>query len=203
MWTWKTKDGEVREFVPTGDNPKRCPICGQYFKKGEKACVVVQPIEVRKMHKKFNQNWIVHRREWEAFCEDVNSDEELANKLIKYKTPRVEPFTENEIKHINAFVSACRLYGFFVEYDKAYGKKCQQRGSSIYLEYNVFTDKIDIGHRGKRGLFDSFYERQIIANVYNKMHEILNDGKHDDYSASKTIAGIADEVNKSMKEMGF
>jgi hypothetical protein len=35
------------------------------------------------------------------------------------------------------------------------------------------------------------------------MHEILADGKHDDFSASKTIAGIAAEVNKSMKEMGF
>ena len=40
-----------------------------------------------------------------------SQDEELANKLIKHKTPRVELFTEDELKHINAFVSACRTYG--------------------------------------------------------------------------------------------
>ncbi len=203
MCVWKTKDGEVREFTPLGDNPKRCPICGQYFKKGEKACVVVQPMEVRKMHKKFNQNMLVHYPEWVEFCKDVTTDVELANKLIQHKTPRVAKFSDDEVRRLNAFVSACRTYGFFVEYDKPYGKKCQQRGSSVYLEYNVFTDSIDINHRGKRGLFDSFYERQIVANIYNKMHEILKDGKHDDYSAAKTISGIADEVNKSMKEMGF
>ena len=202
MWVWKTKDGEVREFSPIGST-KRCPICGQYFKKGEKACVVVQPMEVRKMHKKFNQNMMVHYPEWVAFCADVTNDEELANKLIKHKTPRVNSFSEEEVRHINAFTSACRLLGFFVEYDKPYGKKCQQRGTSLYLEYNAFTDKIDVNHRGKRGMFDSIYERQIIANVYNKMHAILNDGKHDDYSATKTIADITAEVNKSMKEMGL
>ena len=74
--------------------------------------------------------------------------------------------------------------------------KCKKCGTSIYVEYNVYADHIDLDYRGKRGMFDGFYTRQIIANIYNKMHEILGDGKYDDYSAAKTIDNIYREVEK-------
>lgn len=202
MWLWRTKDNEVREFANL-TQAKKCPICGQYFKKHEKAAVIVPPMHVRKIHKKLNLNSMVHLDEWIAFVGDTDDGEMLAQKFAKHKTPRVKPFTEEEIARIEAFSKACYHYGFFCEYKKPYGIKIQKRGTSVAVEYNVFTDIIDISHRGKRGLFDSIYERQITTNIYNKMHEILADGKHDDFSASKTIANIAADVNKSMKDMGF
>lgn len=202
MWLWKTKDGDVREFADISGE-KRCPICGQYFKKGEKGAVIVPPMEARKQHKKFNQNYMVHLSEWLNFIANCESEEDVIAKFIKHRTPRIASFTDEEVRRMDAFRQACNAYSFFVEYTKPYGVKRQARGSSVAVEYNVFSDKIDISHRGKRGLFDSFYERQICANIFNKMHEILGDGRHDDYSAVKTISGIADEVNKTMKEIGF
>ena len=61
--------------------------------------------------------------------------------------------------------------------------------------------KISSDFRGKRGLFDGFYQRQIEANVYNKMHEILSDGKHNSYDYKESIQSVVDEVNKTMKEI--
>ena len=76
----------------------------------------------------------------------------------------------------------------------------KQRGTSVYLEYNVYMDTIDLDFRGKRGLFDSFYKKQIIANVYNKMHEYLADGKVDNYSMSAEFEKLNNEVNDIMKQ---
>ena len=76
----------------------------------------------------------------------------------------------------------------------------KQCGSSVYLEYNVYQDVIDLDFRGKRGMFDNFYKRQIIANVYNKMHEYMGDGKVDDYSMSKDFEKLNNHVNEIMKQ---
>jgi hypothetical protein len=50
-------------------------------------------------------------------------------------------------------------------------------------------------------LFDSFYTREIVAKVFNKMHEILGDGRHDDYSAAASIQKVTDEATKIMSEV--
>ena len=47
-------------------------------------------------------------------------------------------------------------------------------------------------------MFDSFYKRQIIANVYNKMHEYMGDGKKDNYSIQAEFKKLNDEVNSIM-----
>lgn len=198
MWVWKDSNGTVREFVPIGHS-KRCPICGQFFKKGEKACVIVPPMEIRIKNKKLSQNLIVHYNEWVEFCNGVSTNEELANKFCKHRIPKQQSFTTEQNNNINAFIKASSEAGFRKEIKKPYGVKMLRVGSSLYLEYNIFTDKIEINHRGKRGLFDSFYEQQIVANVYNKMHEIIGDGKKDNYSCAKEIQKLNQEVNETMK----
>jgi hypothetical protein len=199
MWVWKDSDGTVRQFIPRTDSPKRCPVCGQYFNKGEKGCVIVPPMEIRKSNKKLSQNLIVHYDEWVKFCEGVTSDEELSAKFASHRVPRQKPFTPVQKEKINAFSRACFDYGFRKEFEKPYGVKRQRIGYSLFLEYNVFADTIDIDHRGRRGMFDSLYERQIIANIRNKMNEILGNGEHDDYSCAKEMEKITNEVKKTME----
>ena len=201
MWIWRTVDGTVRKFI-NSSQAIRCPICGQYFKKNEISVTIIPPFKVRG-NKKLNENKMVHLDEWIEFVGDITDDEELADKFIKHRTPRVHPFTDEEQRRIDAFNQACIHYGFHAEYAKPYGVKRQVHGSSVAIEYNVFTDSMDISHRGKRGLFDNIYERQITTNIYNKMHEILADGKHDDFSANKAIAEIANEVQNAMQDMGL
>lgn len=201
MWVWRDSDNKVREFKMFGDDPKKCAICGQYFKKGEKGCAIVPPMEIRTRFPKLKQNLVVHYDEWIKFCDGITNDIELAEKFSRYRRPKKADFTEDEKRRIDAFRSASRSAGFWKETEKPYGLKCQKNGSSLYVEYNVYADSISIDFRGKRGLFDSFYERQITTNIYNKMHEILGDGQHDDYSASKTIEKIYTEARKNVDKM--
>ena len=121
-------------------------------------------------------------------------------KIINHKVPRKKEFTEDEKLRIDCFKKACFICGFKEEFNKPYGIKMKQCGSSVYLEYNVYQDAIDLDFRGKRGLFDNFYKRQIIANVYNKMHEYMGDGKVDDYSMSKDFEKLNNHVNEIMKQ---
>ena len=37
-----------------------------------------------------------------------------------------------------------------------------------------------------------------VSNIYNTMHEILGDGKKDDYSVEKTIASVVKKANEIM-----
>ena len=201
MWVWRTVDGSARTFTK-GHNDKRCPICGQYFQKNESAIAIIPPMSARS-HKKLRQNFMAHQDEWIEFVGDIRDDEELASKFVRHRVPRVHPFTDEEQRRIDAFNQACIYYGFHAEYAKPYGVKRQKHGSSVAIEYNVFGDSIDISHRGKRGLFDGIYKQQIATNIYNKMHEILADGKHDDFSANKAIAEIANEVKTAMQDMGL
>ena len=73
--------------------------------------------------------------------------------------------------------------------------------SSLYLVYNVYQASIDSDYRGNKGLFDSFYTREIIAKVYNRMHEYLGYGLKDNYSMQEDFKKLNDEVNKFMDKM--
>ena len=201
MWVWNYAEGQPREFTPRTDAPKRCPLCGQYFKKGEKAIVIVPPTAVRTLSPKLKQNMMVHRVEWEALANGITTDDEMTNVFLKHKTPRKEPFTREEEAAMSAFVSACHTLGFWGARELPYGRRCNRQGTG-YLEYNVYTDTIDFVSRVRKpGLFDSFYEREIVAKVFNKMHDIMGDGRHDDYSAAASIQKVTDETAKMMSEI--
>ena len=199
MWMWCKNDGEPYHYSPTGTSPRKCPICGQYFKKGEKGCVIVPPMEIRKNYKGLSQNLKVHYSEWVDLCRDVSDDEALAIKFSHRKKIKQKPFTTEESTAIDAFVKACWELGFRKEIKKPYGMKMQKVGTSLCLEYNVFADTITLDRKGKRGLFDGFFERQIVADASNKMHAILGDGKHNDYNYKEEIRQVQEEVQKWLK----
>lgn len=201
MWVWNYDEERPREFTPRSDSPKRCPLCGQYFKKGEKAIVIVPPMEVRGLSPKLRQNMMVHRVEWEQLTNGVTSDEEMTTAFLKHKTPRQKPFTKEEEAAMAAFVSACHTFGFWGARELPYGRRCNRQGTG-YLEYNAYTDTIDFVSRVRKpGLFDSFYAREIVAKVFNKMHDILGDGRHDDYSANNAIQQVTSEANKLVADI--
>ena len=200
MWKWRSND-KVTTVNPKYSEPKRCPICGQYFKKDERACIIIIPNEYKNTHPKFRENLMVHEAEWDALIAGLTTDEEVAEAWKKHKTPRVRPLTEIEQARIDAFTKACFDLGFREVFNKPFGIKCKQRGISVAFTYNVYLDDISLDHRGARGLFDSFYERQLVAKVFNKMHAILGDGKTDNYTAQKSIDEIAARVQKTMEEL--
>ena len=200
MWSFKDKDGNIRSLDGKYCNGQTCFICGQHIKTGEKYAIIIAPIEFRN-HKKLKKNLVAHTEEWNKFSNGIITDMDMNEKILSHKTPRKKPFSEEEQEKIKCFEKACYDYNFKEVYNKSYGLKCKQRGSSCYVEYNVFTNKIEVGFRGKRGLFDSFYERQIIANVYNRMHEYLGDSKRDEYNYKKSIQELNENVEKTLKEI--
>jgi hypothetical protein len=129
------------------------------------------------------------------------NDEDMATAFLKHKTPRKAPFTREEEAAMNAFVSACHTLGFWGARELPYGRRCNRQGTG-YLEYNAYMDSIEfISRVRKPGLFDAFYEREIVAKVFTKMHSILNDGRRDDYSAAQSIQKVTQQVEKSMNEI--
>ena len=100
MWEWKTSDGTIRQFNAS-DNKTKCPICGQYFKKGEKGACIVPPMEIRSKYKKLSQNLIVHLDHWEVFCQGITTETELAEKIqkdLQYVSQTVDSSSSREDK---------------------------------------------------------------------------------------------------------
>lgn len=197
MWECKHKDGTIEKFSKYS-RAERCPLCGQYLRQQEESYIIFPPHNVR-THKKLNRNFLVHCDEWDLFCEGITDDTALASKFIAHKMPRVKPLSNEEQCKLDAFIQACINKGFPIIYRKPYGAHCKRVGSSIYVQYNVFSDKIRIEHRGKRGLFDGFFEREIIAKIYNEMHTILGDEKVDDYNANTAISSVVEQVQRDIR----
>lgn len=200
MWEMQC-EGNPRSFEGRYSNNKRCPICGQFIRKDERFNIVIIPYEYRSQHKKLKDNMMVHVREWAEFCEGITSERELVDKIIAHKTPRAKDFTESEMKKIEAFKKACYDYDFKETFNKPFGIKCKKRGTSVYAEYNVFKDVISVDFRGKRGLFDGFYQRQIETNIFNRMHKYLEDGRKSDYDCNQAIQEVFDKANEMMREI--
>lgn len=193
MWIWRNSKNEIYTFKLF--DSQRCAICGQYFRKGETAIGIVPPRELR-IHKKFALNLSAHHDCWKNFVGDITDDKVLAERYLKHRVPRPRALSEDEAARLDAFERAAYQRGFTQKTKKPFGVRMTRYRSSLYVEYDVHRDSIESGHRGKSGLWDKLYERQIITNVYNTMHEILNDGKHDNYSACEVIRKAQSEVDK-------
>lgn len=200
MWAMRLKDGTIRSMTAKYMDDKKCFLCGQYFKADDKYCIIVIPFKYRSKHKKLKNNLVCHTDEWLEFAKGVNTYDEMAEKIINYKVPHKKAFTEQELFKINCFRKACADYGFREEFEKPFGLKMKKSGSSLYLVYNVYQDSIDLDYRGNKGLFDSFYTREIIAKVYNRMHEYLGDGLKDNYSMQEDLNKLNREVKDIMEK---
>ncbi len=103
------------------------------------------------------------------------------------KKPKKVEITPQQKEMVEQFIQAAWHYGYKdYKYTKD-GAQSKMSGSSDILRYNVHSDMIRYSNRRKRGLFDGMFENQIVANVWNKMHEIRGDGKRNDYSADKVL----------------
>ena len=200
MWEMLDSNKNARRFSAKYSNNHTCGLCGTFFKKDDTFYIIMIPNEYKNKHKRLNRNMYVHCQEWDEINNGVIDDSDLINRIINYKKKK-NILNEEEASRLDAFKSACIDCGFRQEIKKNYGVRMKKAGTSVYLDYNVHLDTIDINSRGRRGLFDSFYDRQIIANIYNKMHKIIGDGKADNYDSNKQIAEMMDKVQNTVKEV--
>ena len=199
MWLLTNRNQDVITFRPKSsvDN-KICAICGQYINREEEYCIVVPPMKFRPLDKKLQLNFAVHKDCYREFIKGVKSDEDLAYKFVNHKKPRKKPFTEEELNRIKIFEEVCREYGFTEVINKPYGLRMKKRGTSITLDYYVYIDTVDLNKRYRPGLLDGFYERELVALVYTKMHNRIGDGKKDDFSADKVINEVIEKTDYIM-----
>lgn len=140
---------------------------------------------------------MVHTDCWNKFCEGVDNDLALATKLKKHRIPSVKPLTEEQKREVEAFEKAAAAYGYWTITKPRNGCiKATKNGTTCSVLYNTYSGVIKYEDRRKSELLKSLFDRQIETNIFNKMHEILGDGKRDDYSALGTIAGVVEETNK-------
>ena len=166
---------------------KACFMCGEHFKKGDTIVLVVPPFEYKKEYKRLGLNAVMHQQEWEDLKTTHNSIEEVFKAMGKSKKPKRVNLTDQQKQMVEQFIKAAWEYWYKdYKYNKD-GAQAKMNGSSDILRYNVHSDRITYSNRRKRGLFDGLFENQIVANVWNRMHELRGDGKRDDYSADKVI----------------
>lgn len=198
---WRYSVGlQMRELKLTGGwQDRKCMLCGRYFNEGDMGVLIVPTSDIRD---RISRNLIVHSEELKKVQVECGSEEELINKLSKWKMPRVRVvYSEKELRIADAFQEASSACGFrdIKEVKNKGIIRCKKFGSSDLVELNIRTGRIRFDTRKKGQLLSGFAERQLIANIRNKMHEILGDGLHDDYDAMKEIAGVFDRVNNMMK----
>ena len=198
MWELRNQEGP-RIFRMTGGliEPRRCKCCGQYMLKGEEYYIVVCNA-IPEARSQGLENLMAHTECWNKFCEGIDNNLVLATKLKKHRIPSARPLTEEQQKGVEAFEKASSSYGYCTISKTRDGCiKAIKNGTTCYILYNPYSGIIKYGDRKKNELLKTLLDRQIETNIYNKMHEILGDGKHDDYSALGTIAGVIEEIKKT------
>ncbi len=197
MWEHRNQEGP-RTFHITGGliEPKRCKCCGQYMLKGEEYYIIVCNA-IPEARAQSLENLIVHTKCWDKFCDGIEDNLVLATKLKKYRMPSAKPFTEEQKRDVEAFKKAAAAYGYWSSSKTRNGCiKAVKNGTTCSVLFNPYSGVIKYEDRRKNELLKSLFDRQIETNIFNKMHEFLGDGKHDDYSALGTIAGVIEETNK-------
>ena len=196
---WELGGNEPRVIKITSCEAKRCPICGQYLLKNDD-CYVVVCNAITEARNLGLQNVMPHTACWGAFCQNISSDETLAQKLKKHRMPKAKPLSEEQTRCVKAFVYAASRCGFHDSSNtRDNGIRASKRGTSASVVYNPYTKTITYHDKRKEFLFKSLVDREVVAEVYNEMHKFLGDDKRDDFSALKSIAGIIREANKAIE----
>lgn len=183
---------------------KICYLCGKHIKENDDIALIVLPSDIRfnSGYKKMEDNQVVHLDEIEEFIKDKSSIKEVADALEKHKVKK-EILTEKEKEKMKIFVDAAYDLGYHSSTTKSNGiVVCKKNGTSDKVMYNVYTDIIEYSNNRKGYLFDSFIEKQIITDVYNKFHKLLGDNLNLDYNAldsiNKCLSEAIDTTNKIM-----
>ena len=166
---------------------KTCFVCGKHFLTGDSIVLVVPPYEYKKKYKRLINNAVMHQHEWEELKQTHDSFDDIFHTMGRSKKPKKVELTPQQKEMVEQFIQAAWNYGYKdYKYTKD-GAQSKMNGSSDILRYNVHSDRIAYSNRRKRGLFDGLFENQLVANVWNKMHELRGDGKRNDYSADKVL----------------
>lgn len=179
---------------------KKCFYCGEYFKAGEGIILLVPSYEVRKKYDKLSLNAVMHLAEYNRLKANM-TNEEFIEHLGNHKQGRKKmELTEAQLKNMRVFKEACYGYGFRVEVNALQREhliKQRKSGTSITLQYNPLTDQLSVRTKIRnKSLFDRLFEAELVAKIYNKMHELLGDGKVDNFTASGLISGAIEEAHK-------
>lgn len=168
---------------------RTCFLCGKHFREEEKFAIVICPSELRKQFPKFQRNQLIHLNELNAYIAECETAEELFEKLSSAKKPKKETITKEQDERLDTFIRAAYNIGYKYAANKKDGSvSCKKNGSSDTLIYSVYTDRIEFRNRRRRQLGDGFIERGVIAKAYNEFHNLLGDGKHDDYDPLKAFS---------------
>ena len=174
---------------------RRCPICGQYITK-EEECYLVVCNAIPEARELKLQNFTPHVACWDKFHQGIASDAELALKLKKHRKPKAAPLTPEQLKKVEAFGWAAHQCGYrVISNTRDNGIRATRNGTTSSVIYNPYADALTYRDKRKDFLFKALVDRQVVANIYNKMHEYLEDGKRDDFSAMGTISSIVNDVN--------
>ena len=198
MWLLGKEDPRIIKYKSV--DARRCPICGQYIKTDE-PCYLVVCNAIPEARALGLQNMMPHAACWDKFSAGARSDGELAAKLKKHRMPKAAPLTEEQLREVKAFGWAVHQCGYrIISNMRDNGIRATRNGTTSSVIYNPYSKSIVYKDRRKDFLMKSLVDREIVARVYNKMHEYLEDGKHDDFSAAKTIANIVSETKKMFGE---
>ena len=195
MWELRSESGP-RTFTYKSGTINRCPVCGQHFISGEEyfliVCNAIPEARARKL-----SNFMAHVACWNTFCSGITSDEDLAEKLRKHRKPKLKPLTEEQETRVEAFKQAAYTFGYrILTWTREGCLKARKDGYSSTLTYNPYDKSLSYGDNRADFLLKSLVDRELVARVYNKMHELLGDGKRDDYTALGTINQVIEETNR-------
>lgn len=198
---WELNNGHI--FIHGfNSNDSRCEICGNYFQKGDNyyliICNAIPEARERKL-----KNFMAHVDCWNHFCDGIDSNLLLAEKLKKHRK-KSPVLTEDHKKAVAAFQDAAYQFGFhqLSQNSKTGIAKAKIPGSSLYLTYNPYTDFLFLHSQiRKKGLFDPFYEKEIVVRIRNAMNQILGIVETNDYSAKEEIQKVIDQTCKKISSL--
>lgn len=181
---------------------KRCFYCNEYFKLNDDIVLIIPSTELKVQYKKLSHNVIMHLYELNTLIA-MYGEEGTIVQLAMHKAPKKAlVLTEAQKNNLFAFRKACSDCGYTIETDAMRTESVYKRrkpGESLTFVYNPLTDKLSIRRRGNRGLLDGLFEHEMVASMFNRMHDIIGDGKIDNFSANKIISEAIDKANDLIK----
>lgn len=158
-----------------------CKLCNQWILNDEDYYIVYIPSEI---YTKYGiRFFMAHKDEWDNFSEGL-SDDEIAQKLLKHKKAKRKPHTKQQLKNTEAFKEACSCFGFdkfTTSRDKRFVKTRKEK-KSFTLIYDIVFDKVSYETRTREQMLEKLCRNEFVATVYNKMHEIREDNKRNEFS---------------------
>lgn len=189
----------VEQTAKNGWCERKCFWCGEYFNNGDILMLVVVDSGYKKIYKKLAKNIVIHKKHWDELTNrHGNNQEELLKELGNHRVPRVKStLTDEQIREITAFKSACVSYRFYLETSCKNEIHMRKPGTSIMVIYNIRSKRMTMTDKVRRkGLFDGLYIREIQAKIFNKMQEILGTDLRDDYTVKKVFDKAKENVDK-------